>query len=166
MARDCFFPHWRTIQRSHLRFRGFNAPQLSGIEAPWFTTEFFILRVHLLRLQSFSFSTSFNTMHFTISFAALMTLALSVVALPSPNVDTVRERQLYTIENQYLSSFFFQGMVTKRETSYGNPDLVVDQGDRWKLNFGFTDGHLNACPGSCKSFYPASPESRRSYLIP
>ena len=37
--------------------------------------------------------------------------------------------------------------VVKRETSYGNPDLVTDQGDRWKLNFGSTDGHPNACPG-------------------
>ena len=38
--------------------------------------------------------------------------------------------------------------IVKRETSYGNPDLVVDQGDRWKLNFGSTGGHPNACPGS------------------
>ncbi|KAF8890870.1 hypothetical protein CPB85DRAFT_1257889 [Mucidula mucida] len=61
-------------------------------------------------------------MHLTTSFAALMTLALGVVALPSPNADT--------------------GLVTKRETSYGNPDLVVDQGDRWKLNFGSTEDTL------------------------
>ncbi|KAK7026527.1 hypothetical protein VNI00_015608 [Paramarasmius palmivorus] len=40
--------------------------------------------------------------------------------------------------------------ITKRETSYGNPDLVVDQGDRWKLNFGSTGGHPNACPGHCR----------------
>ncbi|KAL0953979.1 hypothetical protein HGRIS_005138 [Hohenbuehelia grisea] len=37
--------------------------------------------------------------------------------------------------------------LEKRETSYGNPDLVVDQGNRWKLNFGSTGGHPNACPG-------------------
>ncbi|KZV97385.1 hypothetical protein EXIGLDRAFT_583475, partial [Exidia glandulosa HHB12029] len=37
--------------------------------------------------------------------------------------------------------------VTKRETSFGNPDLVTDQGNRYKLNFGSTEGHENACPG-------------------
>ncbi|KAG8755176.1 hypothetical protein FRC11_006211 [Ceratobasidium sp. 423] len=37
--------------------------------------------------------------------------------------------------------------VTKREVSYGNPDLVTDQGNRFKLNFGSTEGHPNACPG-------------------
>ncbi|KAH6909981.1 hypothetical protein BKA70DRAFT_1472506 [Coprinopsis sp. MPI-PUGE-AT-0042] len=37
--------------------------------------------------------------------------------------------------------------LAKRETSYGNPDLVTDQGNRFKLNFGSTDGHPNACPG-------------------
>ncbi|KAF8600388.1 hypothetical protein BDV93DRAFT_546368 [Ceratobasidium sp. AG-I] len=37
--------------------------------------------------------------------------------------------------------------LAKRETSYGNPDLVVDQGNQFKLNFGSTDGHPNACPG-------------------
>ncbi len=89
-------------------------------------------------------------MHFITSFAALMTLALGVVALPSPNVDTVRLRSLQRATHTYLR--FLQGMVTKRETSYGNPDLVVDQGDRWKLNFGSTDGHPNACPGHCQSF--------------
>ncbi|KAF9013626.1 hypothetical protein BDZ89DRAFT_467005 [Hymenopellis radicata] len=66
-------------------------------------------------------------MHFSTSFIALTTLVLGALALPSPNVDS--------------------DVVTKRETSYGNPDLVVDQGDRWKLNFGSTDGHNNACPG-------------------
>ncbi|CAE6538488.1 unnamed protein product [Rhizoctonia solani] len=38
-------------------------------------------------------------------------------------------------------------VITKRETSYGNPDLVTDQGNRFKLNFGSTSGHPNACPG-------------------
>ncbi|KAF9463114.1 hypothetical protein BDZ94DRAFT_1164541, partial [Collybia nuda] len=37
--------------------------------------------------------------------------------------------------------------LTKRETSFGNPDLVTDQGDRYQLNFGSTEGHPNACPG-------------------
>jgi hypothetical protein len=37
--------------------------------------------------------------------------------------------------------------LTKRETSFGNPDLVTDQGNQYKLNFGSTDGHPNACPG-------------------
>ncbi|CCO37491.1 hypothetical protein BN14_11647 [Rhizoctonia solani AG-1 IB] len=37
--------------------------------------------------------------------------------------------------------------LVKRETSYGNPDLVTDQGNRFKLNFGSTGGHPNACPG-------------------
>ncbi|KAH7336788.1 hypothetical protein B0J17DRAFT_629437 [Rhizoctonia solani] len=31
--------------------------------------------------------------------------------------------------------------------SYGNPDLVTDQGNRFELNFGSTSGHPNACPG-------------------
>ncbi|QRV77898.1 hypothetical protein RhiJN_05913 [Ceratobasidium sp. AG-Ba] len=35
--------------------------------------------------------------------------------------------------------------LSKRETSYGNPDLVTDQGNRFKLNFGSTNGHPNAC---------------------
>ena len=38
-------------------------------------------------------------------------------------------------------------VIAKRETSYGNPDLVTDQGNQFKLNFGSTDGHPNACPG-------------------
>ncbi|KAL0947684.1 hypothetical protein HGRIS_013772 [Hohenbuehelia grisea] len=38
--------------------------------------------------------------------------------------------------------------LKKHETSYGNPDLVTDQGNRFKLNFGSTQGHPNACPGS------------------
>ncbi|KAG8740416.1 hypothetical protein FRC10_004339, partial [Ceratobasidium sp. 414] len=37
--------------------------------------------------------------------------------------------------------------LTKRDISYGNPDLVTDQGDRFKLNYGSTEGHENACPG-------------------
>ncbi|KAG8683303.1 hypothetical protein FRC08_014363 [Ceratobasidium sp. 394] len=37
--------------------------------------------------------------------------------------------------------------LTKRDISYGNPDLVTDQGNRFKLNFGSTSGHPNACPG-------------------
>ncbi|KAH6904317.1 hypothetical protein BKA70DRAFT_1297892 [Coprinopsis sp. MPI-PUGE-AT-0042] len=69
--------------------------------------------------------------------------------------------------------------LVKRETSYGNPDLVTDQGDRfkpqlwqhrrnggqhgdvslgdpddfvdegnrWRLNYGSTSGHPNACDG-------------------
>ncbi|KAB5589305.1 putative effector protein [Ceratobasidium theobromae] len=37
--------------------------------------------------------------------------------------------------------------LTKRELSYGDPDLVTDQGNQFKLNFGSTEGHPNACPG-------------------
>ncbi|KAG9120150.1 hypothetical protein FRC07_004460 [Ceratobasidium sp. 392] len=37
--------------------------------------------------------------------------------------------------------------LAKRETSFGNPDLVVDQGNQYKLNFGSPEGHENACPG-------------------
>ncbi|KAK7014799.1 hypothetical protein VNI00_019250 [Paramarasmius palmivorus] len=48
--------------------------------------------------------------------------------------------------------------ITKRETSYGNPDLVVDQGDRWKLNFGSTGGHPNACPGHYICYIPKDGE--------
>ncbi|KAH6904294.1 hypothetical protein BKA70DRAFT_1154421 [Coprinopsis sp. MPI-PUGE-AT-0042] len=44
--------------------------------------------------------------------------------------------------------------LVKRETSYGNPDLVTDQGDRFKLNFGSTDGHPNACPGHFICYIP------------
>ncbi|KAF9458956.1 hypothetical protein BDZ94DRAFT_1312781 [Collybia nuda] len=38
-------------------------------------------------------------------------------------------------------------ILVKCETSYGDPDLVTDQGNRFKLNFGNTDDHPNACPG-------------------
>ncbi|KAF8600387.1 hypothetical protein BDV93DRAFT_608679 [Ceratobasidium sp. AG-I] len=44
--------------------------------------------------------------------------------------------------------------LAKRETSYGNPDLVTDQGNRFKLNFGSTDGHPNACPGHYICYIP------------
>ena len=37
--------------------------------------------------------------------------------------------------------------VAKRETSFGNPDRVADQGDRYQLNYGSTGGHENACDG-------------------
>ncbi|KAF8896812.1 hypothetical protein CPB85DRAFT_1440206 [Mucidula mucida] len=87
-------------------------------------------------------------MHFTTCFSVLMTLVLGVVAIPSPDADTA--------------------MVTKRETSYGNPDLVVDQGDRWKLNFGSTNGHPNACPGHyiCYIFKNGSPHGDQSWGNP
>ncbi|CUA68402.1 hypothetical protein RSOLAG22IIIB_07920 [Rhizoctonia solani] len=38
-------------------------------------------------------------------------------------------------------------MLSKRDISYGNPDRVTDQGDRFQLNYGSTEGHPNACPG-------------------
>ncbi|KZV94538.1 hypothetical protein EXIGLDRAFT_592291, partial [Exidia glandulosa HHB12029] len=38
--------------------------------------------------------------------------------------------------------------IAKRDVSFGNPDLVTDQGNRYKINYGSTDGHPNACPGS------------------
>ncbi|QRV92709.1 hypothetical protein RhiJN_20728 [Ceratobasidium sp. AG-Ba] len=44
--------------------------------------------------------------------------------------------------------------LSKRETSYGNPDLVTDQGNRFKLNFGSTSGHPNACPGHYICYIP------------
>ncbi|KAF7776865.1 hypothetical protein Agabi119p4_5258 [Agaricus bisporus var. burnettii] len=44
--------------------------------------------------------------------------------------------------------------IAKRETSFGNPDLVTDQGNRFKLNFGSTDGHSNACPGHFICYIP------------
>ncbi|KAG9077687.1 hypothetical protein FRC06_008765, partial [Ceratobasidium sp. 370] len=44
--------------------------------------------------------------------------------------------------------------LTKREVSYGNPDLVTDQGNRFKLNFGSTSGHPNACPGHFICYIP------------
>ncbi|KZV97373.1 hypothetical protein EXIGLDRAFT_581890, partial [Exidia glandulosa HHB12029] len=44
--------------------------------------------------------------------------------------------------------------VTKRETSFGNPDLVTDQGNQYKLNFGSTEGHENACPGHFICYIP------------
>ncbi|KIY66790.1 hypothetical protein CYLTODRAFT_417266 [Cylindrobasidium torrendii FP15055 ss-10] len=69
-------------------------------------------------------------MQFTTSFFTVLAIALGVAALPSAQPEPYAEVD-----------------ITKRETSYGNPDLVVDQGDRWKLNFGSTNGHNNACPG-------------------
>ncbi|KAG8708732.1 hypothetical protein FRC08_018737 [Ceratobasidium sp. 394] len=49
--------------------------------------------------------------------------------------------------------------LAKRDISYGNPDLVTDQGDRFKLNYGSTEGHENACPGHfiCYIFKSGSP---------
>ncbi|CAE6469274.1 unnamed protein product [Rhizoctonia solani] len=44
--------------------------------------------------------------------------------------------------------------IEKRETSYGNPTLVTDQGNRFKLNFGSTKGHPNACPGHYICYIP------------
>ncbi|ETW82121.1 hypothetical protein HETIRDRAFT_418080 [Heterobasidion irregulare TC 32-1] len=38
-------------------------------------------------------------------------------------------------------------ILAKRETSFGNPDLVTDQGNRFKVNYGSPNGHPNACPG-------------------
>ncbi|QRV92664.1 hypothetical protein RhiJN_20682 [Ceratobasidium sp. AG-Ba] len=75
-------------------------------------------------------------MHFSSAFIALAAAAATVVA-GSP------------VEN-----------LSKREVSYGNPDLVTDQGDRFKLNFGSRDGHPNACPGHyiCYIFKNGSPQ--------
>ncbi|KAB5590411.1 putative effector protein [Ceratobasidium theobromae] len=67
-------------------------------------------------------------MQFFITRAAFIAAAASLVA-----ANPVAE-----VEGQTLA---------KRETSYGNPDLVTDQGNRFKLNFGSTSGHPNACPG-------------------
>ncbi|KAK7028955.1 hypothetical protein VNI00_014796 [Paramarasmius palmivorus] len=64
-------------------------------------------------------------MQLTTLFLTLATIAIGAIGAPTDDTN----------------------VITKRETSYGNPDLVVDQGDRWKLNFGSTDGHPNACPG-------------------
>ncbi|KDN37292.1 hypothetical protein RSAG8_10274, partial [Rhizoctonia solani AG-8 WAC10335] len=44
--------------------------------------------------------------------------------------------------------------IVKREISYGNPDLVTDQGNRFKINFGSPDGHPNACPGHFICYIP------------
>ncbi|CUA68673.1 hypothetical protein RSOLAG22IIIB_13795 [Rhizoctonia solani] len=44
--------------------------------------------------------------------------------------------------------------LAKREISYGKPDLVTDQGNRFKLNFGSTEGHPNACPGHYICYIP------------
>jgi len=56
--------------------------------------------------------------------------------------------QLYLAVKLILPFLLAQApVIAKRETSYGNPDLVTDQGNQFKLNFGSTDGHPNACPG-------------------
>jgi hypothetical protein len=70
-------------------------------------------------------------MQFTTLFLTLATIAVGAISAPTDDTN----------------------IITKRETSYGNPDLVVDQGDRWKLNFGSTDGHPNACPGHCECLH-------------
>jgi hypothetical protein len=33
------------------------------------------------------------------------------------------------------------------DVSLGNPDDFVDEGNRWRLNYGSTGGHPNACDG-------------------
>jgi hypothetical protein len=33
------------------------------------------------------------------------------------------------------------------DVSLGNPDDMVDEGDRYRLNYGSTSGHPNACDG-------------------
>jgi hypothetical protein len=50
--------------------------------------------------------------------------------------------------------------IAKRDISYGDPDLVTDQGNRFKLNFGSTEGHPNACPGHYICCKPRQKKSR------
>ena len=33
------------------------------------------------------------------------------------------------------------------DVSLGDPDDFVDEGNRWRLNYGSTSGHPNACDG-------------------
>jgi len=35
----------------------------------------------------------------------------------------------------------------KDEVNLGDPDDFVDEGDRYRLNYGSRDGHPNACDG-------------------
>jgi hypothetical protein len=53
----------------------------------------------------------------------------------------------FDIQTHYTFTHTSVSQLTRRETSFGNPDLVTDQGNQYKLNFGSTDGHPNACPG-------------------
>ncbi|KAG8728992.1 hypothetical protein FRC11_009753, partial [Ceratobasidium sp. 423] len=42
----------------------------------------------------------------------------------------------------------------KHDISYGSPNLVTDQGNRSKLNYGSTEGHPNAGPGHYICYIP------------
>ncbi|KAB5590412.1 putative effector protein [Ceratobasidium theobromae] len=74
-------------------------------------------------------------MQFFITRAAFIAAAASLVA-----ANPVAE-----VEGQTLA---------KRDISYGNPHLVTDQGNQFKLNFGSTSGHPNACPGHYICYIP------------
>ncbi|KAL0953916.1 hypothetical protein HGRIS_005082 [Hohenbuehelia grisea] len=80
-------------------------------------------------------------MQFTTAFLAVLSAAMAVSAVPSITAGEIDA----TPEGVELE---------KREVSLGNPDLVVDQGNRYKLNFGSTNGHNNACPGHYICYVP------------
>lgn len=86
-------------------------------------------------------------MLFTVGRVAFIAVAAAIVAA-TPIVDeeaTVRAPDLFFLSGRGFNRNRRQ--LAKREVSYGNPDLVTDQGNRFKLNFGSPDGHPNACPG-------------------
>ncbi|KAG9086309.1 hypothetical protein FRC06_003159 [Ceratobasidium sp. 370] len=81
-------------------------------------------------------------MHFSATCVALVAAAATFVAgSPVENVSAL------SLQPSFQPTDTLLGQLSKRETSYGNPDLVTDQGNRFKLNFGSTNGHPNACPG-------------------
>ncbi|KAG8707841.1 hypothetical protein FRC08_000259 [Ceratobasidium sp. 394] len=58
-----------------------------------------------------------------------------------------------------------ENLAKRDEISYGNPDRVTDQGDRFMVNYGSKEGHENACPGHfiCYIFKPnGSPQDDKS----
>jgi hypothetical protein len=80
-------------------------------------------------------------MHFSATCLALVSAAAVFVAGSPVEVSS------FPIQNSFRHPKNSITQLTKRETSFGNPDLVTDQGNQYKLNFGSTDGHPNACPG-------------------
>lgn len=86
-------------------------------------------------------------MRFSIT-APLVSSAMAALVAGSPVLekesDTVCILSNLSIKRHYNIILF---QLAKREVSYGNPDLATDQGGRFKLDFGSTEGHPNACPG-------------------
>jgi len=87
---------------------------------------------------------SLSMQFLTTSLFAFASVAVLVGASPTPSQGpTPIDRRPTHIDARAINGT----RVVKREVSFGNPDRVADQGDRYQINYGSTSGHENACDG-------------------